>query len=68
MTTTPKFPDVVVELTGRDGNAFSIIGACTAAARRAGVSKADRDAFTAKAMNGDYDNLLRTAMRWFDVS
>lgn len=63
----PRFPEITVILTGEDGNAFSIIGRCRKAARRAGVSKEDIDVFTSEAKSGNYDNVLQTAMRWFDV-
>lgn len=56
-----------LQLSGENGNAFSIIARAHRALKAAG--KADRiDAFTAEAQSGDYDHLLRTCMRWFDVS
>jgi len=64
----PKYPGVHVTLTGSDGNAFAILGAVRAALKRAGIAKAERDAFFAEATAGDYDHLLQTAMRWVDVS
>ena len=68
METTTKYPEVRVQLTGEDGNAFMILGAVTNALKRAGVDKAERDAFYAEATAGDYDHLLRTAMKWVAVS
>lgn len=62
------YPNVQVELTGRDGNAFAIIGACIKAARRAGIGAGPIAAFQVEATSGDYDHLLATCMRWFDVS
>lgn len=62
----PRY-DVTVELTGQDGNAFAILGAVQKALRRAGVPKAELDAFFAEATSGDYDHLLQTAMRWVNV-
>jgi hypothetical protein len=56
-----------VTLTGVDGNAFSLLAACTRAGRRAGMSKERLDEFRTKAMSGDYDNLLITCMEYFDV-
>jgi hypothetical protein len=61
-------PEVSVQLTGTDGNAFAILGKVTRALTRAGVPKAERDAFLAEAVSGDYDHLLQTAMRWVAVS
>jgi hypothetical protein len=61
---TPLHPEVTVQLTGTDGNAFAIIGKVSQALRRA---KIDPAPFQAEAMSGDYDNLLMTAMRWVDV-
>ena len=65
--TAPKYPDVHVRLTGRDGNAFMVLGTVLAALKRAGVTQPEREAFRAEAMSGDYDHLLATAMRWVEV-
>lgn len=62
-----KYPDIHVQLVGKDGNAFAIIGACTKAARRAHVIDSDIKKFQDEAMSGDYDHLLRTCMEWFNV-
>ena len=64
---TPKYPDIIVALTGHDGNAVVILGRCRKAARDAGLSDSEIAAFVAEAMEKDYDHLLRTAMRWFEV-
>ena len=61
-----KHPDITVQISGQDGNAFAIIGRVTAALRKAG-RKDEIPEFTAEAMSGDYDALLRTCMRWVDV-
>jgi hypothetical protein len=66
--TQPKYPQVRVQLTGNDGNAFAVLGAVTRAMQRAGIDKTDRDAFLAEATAGDYDHLLATAMRWVEVA
>lgn len=63
----PKYPDVHVQLSGEDGNAFFIIGRTTRAMRRGGVSKEERDAYVKEATSGDYDHLLTTTMRWVDT-
>jgi hypothetical protein len=62
----PKFPDVTVQLTGEDGNAFFIIGAVSKALKRAGHSEAAAE-FQAEAMSGDYDHVLQTCMDYVDV-
>ena len=64
----PKHPDIAVKLIGEDGNAFAILGTCRQAMRRALLPQAEIDAFMAEATSGNYDQLLRTCMRWFDVS
>ena len=61
----PKY-DVEVQLVGKDGNAFAILGAVQKALRNAGASKADIDMFYNEATSGDYDHLLRTAMEWVE--
>ena len=65
--TTPRYPDVTVRLVGEDGNAFSIMGRVRGALRRADVPQDEIERFTAEAMAGDYDDLLRTVMAWVDV-
>ena len=71
----PKYPDIHVQLTGRDGNAFNILGSMREAMRRAKdddgkpvVPAADIEKFTNEATNSDYDHLLATCMKWCDVS
>jgi hypothetical protein len=60
--------EVSVQLSGHDGNAFIILSLCQKASRRAGLSDAQIDAFTEEATSGDYDHLIRTALRWFNCS
>ena len=63
-----RYPEVEVQLTGRDGNAFSVIGAVSKALR-SHVSRAAADEFAAEAMRaGSYDDLLQLAMRTVSVS
>ena len=62
-----KFPEIEVELTGSDGNAFAILGLVTRALRRAGLD-AEVDAYKAEATSGDYDHLLVTTMKWVNCS
>lgn len=64
----PKYPDVHVQLTGEDGNAFFIIGRTTGALREAGCDQEEINQFITEAESGDYDNVLQTVMRWVDVS
>lgn len=63
----PKHPDIVVQLSGIDGNAFSIMGAVSKALRRGGVSKDEIDAYMKESMSGDYDHVIQTAMAWVEV-
>ena len=63
-----KYPDIQVQLSGEDGNAFAIIGRVRKALRRADVANDEIDAFTAEATSGDYDHVIQTAMAWVDVS
>jgi hypothetical protein len=62
-----KYPEVRVKLSGNDGNAFAIMGSVASALRKAGVSADEIAAYRDESMSGDYDNLLRTAMRWVSV-
>ena len=62
-----KYPNISVQLTGNDGNAFAIMGAVSKALRRNDVPKSEIDQYTEESMAGDYDALLRVAMKWVDV-
>ena len=64
---SPKYPDITVELTGHDGNAFVVLGRCRQAAQQADLNGEAIATFMAEAMAGDYDHLLQTAMLWFDI-
>lgn len=64
----PQFPDIEVQLTGQDGNAFFIIARVTSAMREAGIEDHLINAFREEAMSGNYDDLLRACMRWVSVS
>ncbi|MFH1494751.1 MAG: hypothetical protein ABIG70_08140 [Pseudomonadota bacterium] len=63
---TKPLTDAVVQLTGEDGNAFSILGRV----RRA-IVKSDQpelaEAFMQEATAGDYDHLLQTCLRYVTV-
>lgn len=63
----PKYPDVKVQLSGEDGNAFAIMGRVLQAMRGAGLPEEVRAEFTKQATSGDYDNLLCVCMEWVDV-
>jgi len=62
-----KHPEITVQLCGRDGNAFAIIGAVRQALRRANVPAEEIQQFSEQATSGDYDNVIQTAMLWVDV-
>lgn len=62
-----KYPNVTVQLTGRDGNVFGIIGAVQKALTRE-VSKEVGDQFARDAMDQDsYDDVLGLAMATVNV-
>lgn len=63
-----KYPEIEVQLSGEDGNAFSIIGRVCKAMRRADVPTSEIDAFRTEAMSGDYDHVLQTAMAYVEVA
>ncbi len=62
-----KYPDIEVELSEQDGNAFSIIGRVSKALRKANVPQGELESFRKEATSGDYDNVIQTAMKWVNV-
>lgn len=65
--TEPKYPNVTVQLSGEDGNAFMMIGRTSGALRRAGVSQEEITEFTNEATSGDYDNVISTIGKWVEI-
>jgi hypothetical protein len=61
-----RHPEITVQLTGNDGNAYAILGAIQKALRKAGHGD-EVAAFLAEATSGDYAHLLATCMRWVTV-
>lgn len=63
----PTYPDVTVQLTGQDGNAFMVIGLIDRALRKQ-VSPEAAKTFTHEAMEQpSYDHLLRYAASTVNV-
>lgn len=56
----PKPPFSFGDLSGPEGNAYSILGKFQEAARRAGWPKEEIDRVIQQAVSGDYEHLLRT--------
>ncbi|MCK5019237.1 MAG: hypothetical protein KAS32_19415 [Candidatus Peribacteraceae bacterium] len=57
-------PKPKVQLAGLDGNAYSIMGRVVKALRRNGHTKEEISQYKEESMNGDYDHLLRVALKW----
>ena len=53
-----------LRMVGEDGNAFAILGRAQRVAKANGL---DWNKIKAEATSGDYDNLLCTMMKYFDV-
>lgn len=62
----PRCPDVKVELSGQDGNAFLVLGRVRRALHNAGYER-EAEQFIQEATSGDYEHLLATCMEWVDV-
>jgi hypothetical protein len=56
-----RYPSIKVRLTGRDGNAFAIMGRVTKAMRDHHVPATDIRAFMEECTKGDYHDLLVAA-------
>ena len=63
----PRFPEVEVELVGRDGNAFLILGRVMKALKRGGATPEEVQEYLDEAKSGDYNHLLVTTMDWVEV-
>jgi hypothetical protein len=54
-----------LNLSGNDGNAFMVLGLAARVARK---NNMDWEAIKTEAMSGDYDHLLATMMKYFEVN
>jgi hypothetical protein len=63
----PICEDVTVKLVGEDGNAFFILGRVSKEMKRNKVPKDVINDFMKEAMEGDYNHLLRTCMKYVNV-
>ena len=57
-------PLPTLDLRNADGNAFFLLGMASKVARRNGI---DFEPIRKDAMSGDYDHLLQTLHKYFDV-
>lgn len=57
----------VVNLIGKNGNPFAILGAVKAALKKSGADKAYIDQYLSEAMSGDYSNLLAVSMDYVEI-
>ena len=64
---TPKYPNVIVQLSGEDGNAMAIMAKVQRALKKAGATPQEISQYSMDSMSGDYDNLLRAQMKWVNV-
>lgn len=56
-----------VKITGEDGNAFAILARCHRAAKDAGWTDEQWEAFSKEAKSGNYEHLLGTVCDHFKV-
>jgi len=50
--------EIIIDLTGPDGNAFALMGYARRFAKQLGYSKEDQDQLLGLMTSGDYENLL----------
>jgi len=62
-----KYPEIIVQLTGEEGNAFAILGRVSRAMRQAGLNQAQINEYTNEAMAGTYDDLLQATLKYVTV-
>lgn len=63
----PRYPGIILPLSDCDGNAFAVLGRARKAFRRNKIEDSVWEEFRAEATAGDYEHLLLTCFRWFDV-
>ena len=64
INTEPRYPNITVELSNNDGNAFAIMATIRKALRRVGVPSDEVAEYIKQSQSGDYNNLLAVAESW----
>lgn len=68
MNNDVKHPEITAKLIGQNSNVFNLIGICTKAMRRGGVSREECDEFVNEVTHsGSYTEALAVMMRWVNV-
>ena len=62
-----RYPNIKVQLTSRDGNAFLILARVRDAMKKAGLSEEVREVYSRAATSGDYGRLLSVTAAWVTV-
>lgn len=57
--------EIIIDLTGPDGNAFALMGYANRFAKQLGYTPQQRDDLTTEMMGSDYENLLEVFDRNF---
>jgi len=73
---TTKYPEIEVEISGQNGNAFVIIGLVKKALEKGLAERnmhpreiqAECDKFYVEATSGNYNKLLQTCIKWVTIS
>jgi hypothetical protein len=60
-----KMTKPVLKIVGEDGNAFFILGKARKVVKQNNWSEEEIKKFMDEAQSGDYDNLLRVCMKYF---
>ena len=68
-TNLPLHPTIRVCLSECDGNVYAILGTIRRAVLRSKLAERREvwEAFHAEATQGDYDHVMATAFRWFEI-
>lgn len=64
----PIYPNITVQFTGADGNAYNLLGLVRKALIENDAPAGDIANFLVEATAGDYDNLLRVCMDWVNIT
>ena len=65
--TGPRYPEVVVKLTGSNGNALNVVGMTRRALERHDVADDVIESYIRSALSGNYGKVLSTTLEWVTV-
>ena len=64
----PKYPNIIVDLIGKNAHGLFIILSVSSALKKNGVPQSEINDFSMDASSSDFNHLLRVCMAWVNIN